>query len=617
MPVGRRRLLRRLRVLPWLAIALMAFQVHAVPLQGLHDGLDAVERKRVDAAVAAVMQRLPPVLAQSLAGGVSVHWVDDLPDHIVGRAFAGQLRLSRGLLAEDTALARQQLQATLIHELVHVADRSVGHWSAAPRLRELAGWQQRPWRLGRGANAFTQRQPDAYETHDAAEYLAVNMEHWLLDPAYVCRRPALAAWLNATFGALPASASPLQACDPRLPFVAAGEQIGAWQLLQLDPQRVYAVDYLFAEGATQPMSRWGHSMLRLVICRPGRTPGPACRLDLDQHVVLSFRAFVGDVQLSNWRGLTGGYPSRLFVLPLQQVIDEYTQVELRGLASYPLHLQPTQIASLLERAAQLHWSYDGRYRFVSNNCAVETAKLLVAGVPALDAAGIGRITPKGVRRRLMKAGVLDATVLADRGRAEQEGYYFASADRRYAMLFAAAKAELPLPAADARAWLRLPATTRTPWLQRGNLRTTAGLLLLEQAAQRRAELGARDRLKRLLLAAPESPSTQSLQALLTESGQWLQPAAWLGDDGYGLPQGEELQALAQPLQSAARDGPEQWQALRQAMRAQLPELQQRELASIEDNLDRLSRHLRARAPAAGHDQAAGAGTPAAETTPAR
>ena len=89
--------------------------------------------------------------------------------------------------------------------------------------------------------------------------------------------------------------------------------------------------------------------------------------------MLSFRAFVGDVQISNWRGLTGGYPSRLFVLPLQQVVDEYTKVELRGLQSLPLQLQRDEIASLLERTAQVHWSYDGRYYFVSNNCAVETA----------------------------------------------------------------------------------------------------------------------------------------------------------------------------------------------------------------------------------------------------
>ena len=48
-------------------------------------------------------------------------------------------------------------------------------------------------------------------------------------------------------------------------------------LLQLDPDRVYAVEYLLAEGNERPMSRWGHGMLRLVICAPGRVRGPDCR----------------------------------------------------------------------------------------------------------------------------------------------------------------------------------------------------------------------------------------------------------------------------------------------------------------------------------------------------
>src|SRR5690606_29532399 len=153
----------------------------------------------------------------------------------------------------------------------------------------------------------------------------------------------------------------------------------------IDPERVYAIDYLLAEGSDAPMSRWGHSMLRLVVCAPGRAPGPACRLDLQYHRVLSFRAFVGDVQLSGWRGLTGRYPSRLFLLPLDQVVDEYTTVELRGLRSLPLRLGRDEIRGLLERAALLHWSYDGRYYFLDNNCAVETWRLLREGAPRLAA----------------------------------------------------------------------------------------------------------------------------------------------------------------------------------------------------------------------------------------
>src|SRR3546814_19323077 len=100
-------------------------------------------------------------------------------------------------------------------------------------------------------------------------------------------------------------------------------------------------------------------------------------------------------------------PICLYLLPLQQVVDEYTRVELRGLQSIPLRLDDTEIAGLLDRAARVHWSYDGRYRFLTNNCAVETWKLLPDGVPRLTEASLYRITPNGLLRLLGPAGRAD------------------------------------------------------------------------------------------------------------------------------------------------------------------------------------------------------------------
>src|SRR5690606_9036781 len=291
-------------------------------------------------------------------------------------------------------------------------DRSPrGRLSRDPRLLDLAGWQVGPLRFGLrlSHNAFTDRSPDRYELENPAEFVAVNVEHFLLDPDYACRPPALNRYFAAHFGSAPRQAD----CAPGLPWLQPDADAGEPPLLELDPARVYAVDYLLAEGNDRPMSRWGHTMLRLVVCAPGRPPGPDCRLDLAEHRVLSFRAFVGDVQISNWRGLTGSYPSRLFVLPLDQVVEEYTRVELRGLVSLPLRLSRDEIAGLLRRAAQVHWSYDGSYRFIGNNCAVETFKLLHDGVPRLAGERLASITPTGLLRRLRRAGLVDDAVLED------------------------------------------------------------------------------------------------------------------------------------------------------------------------------------------------------------
>ena len=88
-----------------------------------------------------------------------------------------------------------------------------------------------------------------------------------------------------------------------------------------------------------------------------------------------------------------GLSNVLFVLPLAQVIDEYTKTELRSLASVPLTLNRAEIEDVVEHAAEMHWSYDGNYYFISNNCAVETLKLLRSGSDNSQLKGLDSIMP--------------------------------------------------------------------------------------------------------------------------------------------------------------------------------------------------------------------------------
>ncbi|HEY0860968.1 MAG TPA: DUF4105 domain-containing protein, partial [Pseudoxanthomonas sp.] len=270
-----------------------------------------------------VLPRLPQAWRDGLPAGLALEWRDGLPAHVAGRRVGDRILLPRRLLrawrARDPVATedepRRAVRHALVHELAHAYDRAQRNaLSGDARLRDLAGWQHSVFALAgrRSRNDFVGRTPDPYELRRPSEYVAVNLEHFVLDPTYGCRRPALHRHFSAHFG-VPV---PTQACAPGLPFLDVDAEAGEASLLALDPARVYEVDYLLAEGNTQAMSRWGHSMLRLVVCAPGRVPGPGCRLDLAHHRVLSFRAFVGDVQISGWRGLTGSYPSRLFLLPL-------------------------------------------------------------------------------------------------------------------------------------------------------------------------------------------------------------------------------------------------------------------------------------------------------------
>jgi hypothetical protein len=616
-------------------------------LQLKTQGLTPAQQQASQALLDEAMQALPPRFIEQLDRKIDVGWTDDMPGDAYGQAsLVSELDLNRNLLASLTdgsaatsktyrphGTVRREMLATVLHELTHIYDRS-RLWPDAertliqrctrrnsssgligipdqcrgqagrrftlsddPRLLDLAGWPQYVGRRGEREqhNRQIARSPDIYETSSPKEFVAVNMEYFLLDPSYACRRPALYRYYQEHFGWAPAAKN---TCGKSFAFLNAGNDFAKQPLGQVDPERVYAVDYLLAEANQNWVSRWGHSMLRLVICAPGRPRGPDCRLDLDQHLVLSYRAFVGDVQLSSWDGLVGKYPSRLFVLPLAQVIDEYTKTELRSLASVPLNLSRNEIENVVEHAAEMHWSYDGNYFFLSNNCAVEGLKLLRSGTNNAQLVGLDSIMPNGLLEVLKGRGLADTSVLDDPREALRLGYRFDSFRDRYQAMFDVLKKQLPIKQQKVEDWLALKAEERRQWIDRADLRTSAALLLLEQAAFRQQLVLAQDEVKQRYLGARElknggmDKANATLQQILANSGFLSRPAELLGTGGYGLPQPNEWQRLES--ESSLRQ--KQLQALTgdldKEVRALLEPSRAAEMAANEANLKQVGEHLR-------------------------
>ena len=623
------------------ALLAILLAVFLSPAQGalqltLADGLTAEQAAASERLIERSIALLPKTFSERLDRRVTLRW-QRLPEPVLARSNGRALielnrrllpALTTGLAARQPAQGRhanaeQELIASLLHELLHLYDRA--NWQAHParlarcaaRARsqglvglpdECAGQTSRRFSLSddpqflalagwapnaQGRSTLWQRPIEPYELTHPLEFAAVNFEQFILDASYRCRKPLLDRFWRKHF------ALPEQPCAEPLPYLNASSDFAQSPLAQLDPKRIYQIDYLLADSNANWASRFGHTMLRLVICAPGRVRGPDCRLDVDQHLVLSFRAFVGDLQLSSWRGVNGSYPSRLFILPLDQVIDEYTKIELRGLNSIPLRLSRGQIERVAQQAVQLHWQYEGRYFFFTNNCASETLKLLRVALENPQLAQIKTPLPTGVLTLLEARGLADDRVLDDPGEALRLGYRFASDRERLKVMLKVLRQELGLPRAmSVEAWLDQPAVQRRTWFTKANLRASAALLLLEQAAQRRRLLQAQQALKeRYLEDGPRgaqglSEADELLRRLLQDSLFLSQPAQLL-HEGYGIAQAKDWAQLAQGSERGRLNLLKLDRQLDALLQGLLPGDEQFELAQGRANLEQITQHLRA------------------------
>lgn len=164
------------------------------------------------------------------------------------------------------------------------------------------------WGKRSGKNKNLASSPDPYEYQSPSEAFAVNLEYFLLDPEYALRRPSYALYFAKQLEhSLEALSSP-EKMNTSLPGVKVrGER------LSLDPERVYAVHYLVASSGKGVGSRFGHAMLRFVMCPPKHRGddgewveetsfGPECMSHEEFDLVLSYAAKIKTLEsIHYWR----------------------------------------------------------------------------------------------------------------------------------------------------------------------------------------------------------------------------------------------------------------------------------------------------------------------------
>ena len=387
-----------------------------------------------------VESKLPPAMKEGIGKTVQIQF-EPMNDYnkrpVYGQVISpNKIRLNSNLISEINRNSNLAA-ATLIHELGHLYDDPTQDWNKARvssnrTYQRLAGWsKQGPLRKLKPKNNLKLRSPNPYEFSEIREHFAVNLEHFLLDPEYSCRRPALNHYLVTQFGGF----QPPSECQTQTQIFPHSKSGGLRlnQPIDINPKRIYEIHYLMASPGQGIESQFGHSMLRLVICAPSRSQvGPDCLKDVSNHLVVSYRAQVQESTPKVWKGIVGMYPSEAFFYPLKEMIEYYTKLELRDLESLPLKLDLEQKNQLVYRLLEQYWEYVGTYLAFKNNCSTEVGHLLKGVLPQEKLRGFSAKTPTQLKNKLIALGLLpsdlDESIRKSPAQTVKSGYLFRSSE---------------------------------------------------------------------------------------------------------------------------------------------------------------------------------------------
>lgn len=461
-----------------------------------------------------------------------------------------RITLSRTILGNVPLLTK-----TVVHEVFHAYDVTV-RLTTTKDAKQLAEAVD-------GKSGFTFRLPDLYAGSSLKEYFAVNFENFLLDQTFQCRSPSLYRWFSVKFNASP---FPNFQCEGGIPLIVRRD--GKLSVIHIDPDRIYQVHYLLADRGTGA-GRWGHSMIRLVMCNPKRVAvNVECLRDVSHHIVLSFVGSVDGLELDVLSGLLGRYELRLVAKPLTEILMQYNVVEQRNLISYPLKLSSDLVRMVLERAAEYQWGFGGNYNYLRRNCADGTLNLLASSLASQVHLPMNVLTPKGLGKKLIVVGLAEPVEL--RGDkltvAIREGLYFQSAENsiRAAILVLRGEDALEvLPRKTLMGWyLKVSEDYADATLLkiggiadiRRRLKALSSLLLAENWRSLQFQSQLRRRATKMLIRRKEArfkmAKEEVLKVISVNAGQ-VSFESKLAGGGYGIPFASEI--ATDMMNSSLRD----------------------------------------------------------------
>ena len=294
-------------------------------------------------------------------GAIRFVRVSDLPAH-GSQPRAHAIAVTRGPRAISVALGspdspvpeENAIIRGVLHALSHHVDTRLG-LSADRRWREISGWDWPPGTPPAEHARVAFAEPGGRRS--AAEDLATTLERFFtprrladdipLEPA--CRMPSKWRYLLSRF-------------PP--PDDAQGGTCPPLARVGLDPALVDAIDIIYVRAsARSPGSVLGHTLLG-VRHRADRM-GVVHESTYELAAVTSGTARNSLAYL--WRGLTGGFDSRVRREPLRATVLRYAK-ENREVVRLRLSLSDEEKVALLERLDEMEQGWQRPYLFLARNC---------------------------------------------------------------------------------------------------------------------------------------------------------------------------------------------------------------------------------------------------------
>ena len=156
------------------------------------------------------------------------------------------------------------------------------------QYRHLSGWGDKGILFPSSSlsHHVVKRSPLPYEYKSRKEHFPVNMEFFLLDPEYKCRRPSLYRFFSKYFEHTP---FPEFDCQVNTYLKLNNIIDKVMTSVDLKNKTIQGIHYLYATSGKKISQKLGTGMFRVVLCDRSNSSSKSCVKDSDDDIVFTYR----------------------------------------------------------------------------------------------------------------------------------------------------------------------------------------------------------------------------------------------------------------------------------------------------------------------------------------